>query len=504
MRVERNPVGGEVDVAIIGAGVTGLYLAYRIARERADLSVVVLEASDRLGGRLHSVCRCDGQVLECGAGFLSNAHTSAFALARALHCPLIETQFRCGGMYLRGRRDQRAFALAPDEENHSAPHLILAALKQIAPSVDEASKPSADVAFDLERLRDVSVDGRPLWDWSIGALLRRALSDEAFTLARATHGSTAAFGDANALDALVTQVSESSPGQTFFQFERGFESLALAMADAMPGVRAALGHQVVSVRRHRGGLRVRAATADASVELSARQVFMALPQAALKRVRFGADLARPWCGADINAVSPVKAFKLFLEFDNAWWRSEVGVLERGEIAATFTDLPLQQIYFQGAPGARPTIMAAFADSHAADYWASFRAEPRQRDVVASAPQAMVDAAMRELRRIYPFAPNAVGGVFADWARGGWHAWKPGVKSWETAARIQQPHSDVPLFICGEAFSQLQGWTEGALNNAEAVLERALGLCRPPWLGVDVPFNMKGNANADLRFLGSSR
>lgn len=503
MRVEHNPIGGEVDVAIVGAGVSGLYLAYRIARERPDLSVVVLESSGRLGGRLRSVCRGDGHVLECGAGFLSNAHTSAFALARNLHCPLIETQFRCGGMYLRGRRDQRAFALAPHEENRSAARLVLAALKQIAPD-DQASGPSADVALDLERLRDVAVDGRPLWDWSIGALLRRSLSDEAFALARATHGSTAAFGDANALDALVTQAIESSPGQTFFQFEHGFESLALAMADAMPDVRAALGHRVVSVRSHRGRLCVRAATAQGSVELSAAHVFMALPQAALKRVRFGPDLARPWCATDINAVSPVKAFKLFLEFESAWWRTEVGALERGEIAATFTDLPLQQIYFQGAPGTRPTIMASFADSHAVDFWSSFRADPRQTDVVDSAPQAMVDAAMRELRRIYPFAPNAVGGVFADWARGGWHAWKTGVRSWEIAARIQQPNSEVPLFICGEAFSQLQGWTEGALNNAEAVLERALGLCRPPWLGVDVPFNMKGNENEDLRFLGSSR
>ena len=63
MRVEHNPIGGEVDVAIVGAGVTGLYLAYRIARERPDLSVIVLEAGCRLG----STADVMGSLLASGA-----------------------------------------------------------------------------------------------------------------------------------------------------------------------------------------------------------------------------------------------------------------------------------------------------------------------------------------------------------------------------------------------------------------------------------------------------
>ena len=504
MRAAPSPICRHADVVIAGAGVTGLYLAYRIAGERPELSIVVLEASERIGGRLRSLKRGDDHVLECGAEFISDAQAGVFALARALKCPLIETKFRRGGAYLRGRRDDEGYALAPHEEKKSASGLVLASVGSVAPEIAALLQESSNRADDFERLREAVIDGRPLWAWSIGALLRRTLSDEGFALARATHGSTSAFGESNAFDALVTQAIEAAPRQRFFRFEHGFESLASALAEASPGVQLGLGHRVVSVRQQPGGLRVRSATANGASEVSARYIFLALPQAALRRVRFSRDLARSWCATDLNAVSPVKAFKLFLEFERQWWNGEVGRLEPGEVAATFTDLPLQQIYFAGGQGERSTVMAAFADGHSAEYWESFRVEPRNCDLVAGAPHAMIEAAMRELRRIYPFAPDAIGGVFADWALGGWHAWKPGVKSWESATRIQQPNSDAPLFICGEAFSQLQGWTEGALNNAEATLERALGLDRPHWLGVEVPFKTKGDKNARLGFSGSPR
>jgi hypothetical protein len=41
--------------------------------------------------------------------------------------------------------------------------------------------------------------------------------------------------------------------------------------------------------------------------------------------------------------------------------------------------------------------------------------------------------------------------------------------------------DVPVFICGEAYSHGQGWVEGALETAEAMLQGHFGLRPPPYL-----------------------
>ena len=47
--------GTTLDVAIVGAGAAGTYLADRLAGARPEWSVTVFERSNRIGGRLRSV-----------------------------------------------------------------------------------------------------------------------------------------------------------------------------------------------------------------------------------------------------------------------------------------------------------------------------------------------------------------------------------------------------------------------------------------------------------------
>jgi monoamine oxidase len=72
-------------------------------------------------------------------------------------------------------------------------------------------------------------------------------------------------------------------------------------------------------------------------------------------------------------------------------------------------------------------------------------------------------------------------VYRDWTQepfgGGWHFWKIGVDSHAVMRFMRKPLDQVPLYICGEAWSRQQGWVEGALATADDVLENVLHL--PP-------------------------
>ncbi|MGA7072605.1 flavin monoamine oxidase family protein [Bradyrhizobium sp.] len=72
-----------IDVAIIGAGAAGLGAAH--ALKRAGLSVIVLEARDRVGGRGHTVMASPEVTFDLGCGWLHSAdHNSFVKIAEAL------------------------------------------------------------------------------------------------------------------------------------------------------------------------------------------------------------------------------------------------------------------------------------------------------------------------------------------------------------------------------------------------------------------------------------
>ena len=79
-----------IDVAVIGAGAAGLSAARRLAK--AGVTVVVLEARDRIGGRAHTAIR-EGMPLDLGCGWLHSADRNALCdLGREAGFAIDETE----------------------------------------------------------------------------------------------------------------------------------------------------------------------------------------------------------------------------------------------------------------------------------------------------------------------------------------------------------------------------------------------------------------------------
>jgi monoamine oxidase len=78
-------------VSVIGAGAAGLMAGWTLSRGGVD--VTVYEASDRIGGRIHSVVGALGMnlVTELGAEFIDSGHTDVLNLVRRFGLSLIDT-----------------------------------------------------------------------------------------------------------------------------------------------------------------------------------------------------------------------------------------------------------------------------------------------------------------------------------------------------------------------------------------------------------------------------
>lgn len=78
----------ESDIIIVGAGLTGLAIAYRLRSKNTGIHII--EARDRLGGRIHTSYQNDQAPVETGATWLGRKHRSLVNLLQELGIEVFE------------------------------------------------------------------------------------------------------------------------------------------------------------------------------------------------------------------------------------------------------------------------------------------------------------------------------------------------------------------------------------------------------------------------------
>jgi monoamine oxidase len=492
----RNSSSSSVDTletAIVGAGVAGLYTAWRLLKGgcRPD-DIAVFEASGRIGGRLFSVNMpgTTGIPAEFGGMRIPSGHRLVTSAATQLGLAMRE--FPDGGAnsisYARGKRWRAGdlarkqpipYELRADELHLNPFELIYKAVQQVLPAM-EAGEPREWAKIK----QSLSLDGCPLIDWGFGNLLSRFLSDEAMQFIEMGLGYSSVVRNWNAADA-VSLVVEYTSSHTENTLVDGMQALpdTLAAATVRQGSAIHRRHRLVSLRipsQTGDGLHeLLFATPDGTRTVRAGRVVLALPPRAIELIPDCVVLKDSRTAALLATVTPRPLGKVFLAHDEPWW-SPLGLTE----GRATTDLPIRQIHYFGTepgrpPGARGYLTMGYFDLPQLDYWAGLRRLEQLGGTGFTKldPNGPVAAELRRqiavvhgLDRPMP-VPQSVG--FMNWEEdpygGAWHTWNQGVKSWEVMEEIAAPVPGTALHIVGEAWSTNQGWVEGALETAEAVV-----------------------------------
>lgn len=522
-----------VDIAIVGGGVSGVYSAWRLKQADPSKKIVVFEGSDHIGGRLLSV-RPPGipnMVAELGGmRILPAVQPRITKLLAELNKILPEEQqietypfpvdqdqniAYLRGVYLRlsdftKEPHKVPYHLSFLEKGGTAGTIIVSAIEQIVPGI---TNPSLTEEQRRKMAQDATFAGLPLYRQGFWNVLMRVISGEAFQLGVDAGGYQSTLTNWNAADAIPWYLSDFGVSPQYLAFKKGFQEVPKSLAELFQqeGGEVSLNTPLCGFHWDQGAFHLN----FPDRQVTAQSLILAMPRRSL-------DLLAPTSPLLgevqelVASVTPRPLFKLFTTYTNPWWRAAGYYNQKGEYVPvqsgrTVTDLPVRQTYYwptdQGQPatGGPSMLMASYDDGSNIGFWDGLRPRRRRawqegREVAPPedpfmgegeapadstwcqylAPRRMVAEVARQLAVIHglTYTPEVQNAAFRDWGDdpfgGGWNSWNIGVKSWEVKEKIIQPLDDRPMYICGEAYSDAQGWVEGALQTADMLLEK-LGL-----------------------------
>jgi monoamine oxidase len=563
----------ELDVAIIGAGTSGLYTGWRLLtgehkgrkKKSAPPRVQIFELSNRIAGRLHSVYLPGmGDVAGelGGMRYMDQQQIVSTLIEKLFKKELKSVDFPMGdpakhffygrtqrcraNAWTEAQKKKQTFKtnyfLREDLVGYDSDQLFNKVIYDVlvadpwfrkskyAKLVTNPSKYNYTFQLTSRDWDEVKprltynfpgspYHGKKVNDLGFWNLLKDQTGEEAYEFLSVAGGYYSNTINWNAAEAFPYMVGDfSNTGTSYKTIDGGYDLLAYAVANAylgQPEAKIWIENQLITFNKQPADSQFRYSIEMYNVRsrrtwtVYANAIVLAMPRRSLELLDqnnfFFNPEKRQTLQQNISSVIMEPSFKLLVAFENAWWKKDFGT-NHGE---SITDLPMRQCYYfdVNKKNGHALFLASYNDMRTVPFWSPLEKrhghgqfQPRatrgasQEELDAlidvQATQVMVDEAMKEVRELHgrEDIPQPYVSWFKNWAEdpfgGGYHGWKAGVSVKHVMPYMRQPLPGEAVHICGEAYSDQQGWVEGAFCEAEKMLEDHFGLAWPKWLARD--------------------
>ncbi len=404
--------GEKYDTIIVGGGIAGLFLAYKLKDSKQD--ILLLEKNSECGGRIYTMKKTDIHY-ECGAARISNKHNKLMTL-----------------IYELGLEDQ-LIKLPEDIDiiihNKRSSININSLLKELFIRSKGLNKDYLNNIVLFQLLIDI-------YDYDTAVNIREGF------------GYDSEFMSLNAGAALKMFKKDLFKGDTeYFVFKDGLSKLITTMVTDLKE------HSNVTLKLSEGLEEIDDSyiSTDKKNRLYYDKLILTIPQEHLVKLEYLKEVKH------LDSVQGIPLLRIYFKYPvkdcEPWFKS---------ITRTTTDNYLRHVipidYKNGL------IMISYTDG----YFVKLLSALHKRG-----EKVLVEAIHKEIKDIFrirkeiPY-PELVS--FHLWENG-CHFWKPGSDMDEIYDKMLKPIEGRKLYLCGESFSKKQAWIEGSIETCYDVLKK---------------------------------
>jgi monoamine oxidase len=359
----------DADVCVVGAGYAGLTAARRLSQ--AGKSVVVLEARDRIGGRIWTHHLADGSPVDRGGGWLGPTHDAIFGLAGEVGVTTYKTWVKGAHLLVGEDRIRRYTGLIP-----KISPLAIATIAWTQWKIDRMSKQvPLDAPWTAKRAAEW--DGQTVASYLASVPIRTKLARDLFEMA--VRGLFTGDLDDTSFLHMLFLVRGHRSINALFSIENGAQenlvvggagSIARKVADEL-GDAVRLRAPVRSITQ--GGDRV-VVEAD-GVTVTAGRAVVAIPPALILDIDFEPALPDDRRTLYRKAIAGPES-KTLVVYDEPFWRAD-GFSGQTSEPNSAAEVTLDASPVSGTPG----VIASFTFGHVADRVDSLEPSVRRKAVL---------------------------------------------------------------------------------------------------------------------------
>jgi monoamine oxidase len=441
-------------VSVIGAGLAGLSAAFEL--QRAGWEATVLEARDRVGGRVHSLrCFSDGLVAEGGGEYIEENHTRMVAIARQFNLQLAPS-----GSWQSQDGDWAAFdgKAGPISDPRIWGTDLLCGIEACWRALSGLGRFVPDPNQPQTSTEAARLDSQSVADW-IGSLDVHPLAKRYFV----SHIRSEYTTEPERFSLLDLA---RNAAMYYTKFDRppslrvmgGNDQIPRALADALPDVR--LNAPVTSIRLTPDGVTVTCKQADSHLTLDADFAILAIPLTTARLIDFGGSLP-PTHQSMVDEVSYGAVTKVMIEYRKRFW------IERGWNGRLATDAPI--VY---------TWHATSHFEHERGILTAYTGGENARVLSALSDEERIRMAVDEVERLFPGSSDLIENTATvawsnePYTRGSYMALAPGQVTTHWKALLEPLER---LVFAGEHATPIQGYMEGAVESGQRAARTILAL-----------------------------